>query len=169
MKKTHKKKFLHFLIFWWFSQIFPHHFQNVIWRAVWLYTEGKNGFIVIVSSLEDTIHSIERNTNKIKEKKFSSFFRIFWIFFGWFCDLKSPFLPNIFWKLPKISSFTHPMVKQKNWRLYYIPVSSHLKRFDNRMKIGLSTGENVPDPPLNAASVPQVFNLKESAVESFIL
>ena len=25
------------------------------------------------------------------------------------------------------------------------------------MKIGLSTGENVPDPPLNAASVPQVF------------
>ena len=49
------------------------------------------------------------------------------------------------------------MVKQKNWRLYYTPVSSHLKRFDNRMKIGLCTGENVPDPVLTTASARRVF------------
>ena len=51
------------------------------------------------------------------------------------------------------------MIKQKIWRLYYIPVSSHLKRFGNRIKIGLCTGENVPDPLLNAASAPRVFSL----------
>ena len=157
MKTRHKKNFSTFFDFLMIFTDFSHYFENVIWRAVWLYSGSKNGFIVIVLSLEDTVHSIERNTNKIKEKSFHHFFEFFDFFFGWFYDLKSPFLPNIFWKLPKISTFTHPMVKQKNWRLYYIPVSSHLKRFDNRMKIGLCTAENVPDPHLNAASGPRVF------------
>ena len=49
------------------------------------------------------------------------------------------------------------MVKQKNWPLHYTSVTSHLKRFDYRMKIYLCTGENVPDPPLNAAFGPLVF------------
>ena len=57
------------------------------------------------------------------------------------------------------------MVKQKNWRLYYIPVSSYLKRFDNRMKISLCTSKNVPDTPLNAASGPRVFTYTKKTME----
>ena len=83
IKTRHKKNFSTFFDFLMIFTDFSHHFQNVIWRAVWLYSGGKNGFIVIVSSLEDTIHSIEHNKNKNKEKKFSSFFRIFWKFFFW--------------------------------------------------------------------------------------
>ena len=118
------------------------------------------GFLTIISPLENTLHSMKHNRNKNEEKNFSSIFRIFWkFFFDWFCSTKSQFFANLFWKVPKISTSKHPMVKQKNWPLYYTPVSSHLKWFDNRMKIDLCASWNVPDPPLNAASAPLVFKL----------
>ena len=77
-------------------------FQNEICRVFWLFRGGKSDFIVIVSSLGNTIHSIEHNRNENREQNFSSFFRIFWKIFWLIWEFKMPFSPkNSFKKCPK--------------------------------------------------------------------
>ena len=56
-------------------------------------------------------------------------------------------LSNFFFKMLSISTFKHLMIKWKNWRLYTTQISTHLKRFVNRMQIDLCASWNVRDPP----------------------
>ena len=48
----------------------------------------------------------------------------------------------------------------KHWPLHCTQVSSHLKRFDNRMQIDPCAGWNVRAPPLTDASGTRVFNFQ---------
>ena len=97
------------------------------------------------------------NTNKNKEKNF--------IIFS--IKKKTNFeapraqnVSNLFFNVQNFHFQPSDGLKKNNRTLYKTQVSSHLKRFGNRMKIDPCASSNVRAPPLTTWSGPRLFILK---------
>ena len=121
----------------------------------------KNGLGSPGKCLRTNLNRSEHIKNKFKKTFFSTYFRFFWTFFKHFLVTlrvkRAKKLCKNFFKGQNLE-FETSNGHIKNWRLYYILLSPHLKRFVNRIRIDSCRGENVRAPPLTTPSGPRVFN-----------